>query len=349
MQVDNKVIFKPTIRCPLMINPEKDAERINKSIKLIDTDEDIINEILGHRNFQQRMAIAEAYKRLYDKDITEHLGSVLLGGYDSLVKTMFRNPMEILANDLYKGMKTLGSNYQIMTDIICCCNNTEIYLLKKAYDKILMAEDPKCCRQRSLETDVMRESKGAYKLFMQQLLKGERCEDSKIQVIPTENTTEEALHGVNQQLVADDVNELYEASEGQVGKGDPSVFISILSKRSKYHIQAIYNAYYKKYGHLLVDAISRKFSNPLRTAMNTVIMALIDLRLLLICQLYCSMEGIGMNEDTVIRIICLRCEIDLQNIKELYEKFFYKPLTQSIASETQGGLKKLLLILLNCE
>ncbi|VDQ10911.1 unnamed protein product [Trichobilharzia regenti] len=48
---------------------------------------------------------------------------------------MFRNPMEILANDLYKGMKTLGSNYQIMTDIICCCNNTEIYLLKKAYDK----------------------------------------------------------------------------------------------------------------------------------------------------------------------------------------------------------------------
>ncbi|VDP64797.1 unnamed protein product [Schistosoma mattheei] len=100
-----------------------------------DPDEDVINEILGHRSLQQRLAIQEIYKRLYDKEITEHIGSVLIGSYDSLIKTLFRNPMEILANDLYKGIKNLGSNYQIMTDIICCCNNTEIYLLKKAYEK----------------------------------------------------------------------------------------------------------------------------------------------------------------------------------------------------------------------
>ncbi|CAH8591581.1 unnamed protein product [Heterobilharzia americana] len=317
--------------------------RINRSIKLIGPDEDVINEILGHRNFQQRMAIAEAYRRLYNKEITDHLGSVLLGSYDSLVKTLFRSPLGILANDLYKGIKPLGCNYQIITDIICCCNNTEIYLLKREYEKILMIEDPKGYRQRSLEIDVIKESKGAYRLLMQQLLKGERCEDN----IDKTNTNENCTLQVDHKLVEDDVLELYEASEGQIGKGDPSIFISILSKRSKNHIRAIYKSYYKKYGILLVDSISRKFTNPLRTAFNTIIMALIDLRLLLICQLYCSIEGLGLNEDSVIRIICLRCEIDLQDIKELYEKYFYKPLAKSIGSETQAGFKKLLLILLN--
>ncbi|CAH8549587.1 unnamed protein product [Schistosoma turkestanicum] len=211
---------RPTIKYPLVINPEKDAERINKSIKIINPDEDVINEIIGHRSLQQRLAIQEAYKRLYDKDITEHIGSVLLGSYDSLVKTLFRNPMEILANDLYKGMKNLGSNYQIMTDIICCCNNTEIYLLKKAYDQVLMKEDPKGYRQRSLQIDIMKEAKGSYRLLMEQLLKGERCEDNPNKTdtsttTPTPTTTTTVVQGsVDQRLVDDDVTELFEAGEG---------------------------------------------------------------------------------------------------------------------------------------
>ncbi|VDO82573.1 unnamed protein product [Schistosoma margrebowiei] len=284
-----------------------------------DPDEDVINEILGHRSLQQRLAIQETYKRLYDKEITEHIGSVLIGSYDSLIKTLFRNPMEMLANDLYKGIKNLGSNYQIMTDIICCCNNTEIYLLKKAYEKaekagregnikelhdttkkvagnyckperpvkskegkviinieeqrnrwvehseellnrpaplnlpnievppmdlpidvgpptiedinmsftdcfmndvhqdpsvifvLLMKEDPKGYRQRSLHIDIMKESKGSYKLLMEQLLKGERCEDNTNKI--AESTS--IVHGgVDQKLVDDDVTELYEAGEG---------------------------------------------------------------------------------------------------------------------------------------
>ncbi|CAH8619502.1 unnamed protein product [Schistosoma bovis] len=346
MEVNKQVKLRSTIKYPLVINPEKDAERINKSIKLMNPDEDVINEILGHRSLQQRLAIQEIYKRLYDKEITEHIGSVLIGSYDSLIKTLFRNPMEILANDLYKGIKNLGSNYQIMTDIICCCNNTEIYLLKKAYEKVLMKEDPKGYRQRSLHIDIMKESKGSYKLLMEQLLKGERCEDNTNKIAESTSTVQ---GGVDQKLVDDDVTELYEAGEGQIGKGDPSIYISILSKRSKYHIREICKAYQKKYGCLLVESISRKFSNPLRNALNTIIMALVDLRLLLTCQLYCSMEGLGSNDDTIIRIICLRCEIDLQDIKNIYEKYFYKPLAKALQSETHGGFRKLLLILLGCE
>ncbi|CAH8588804.1 unnamed protein product [Schistosoma mattheei] len=586
MEVNKQVKSRSTIKYPLVINPEKDAERINKSIKLMNPDEDVINEILGHRSLQQRLAIQEIYKRLYDKEITEHIGSVLIGSYDSLIKTLFRNPMEILANDLYKGIKNLGSNYQIMTDIICCCNNTEIYLLKKAYEKVLMKEDPKGYRQRSLHIDIMKESKGSYKLLMEQLLKGERCEDNTNKI--AESTS--IVHGgVDQKLVDDDVTELYEAGEGQIGKGDPSIYISILSKRSKYHIREICKAYQKyielirmishqtgpsitfpdrisaendaeqlhnackllstdeetitkilghrnlqqryqiretfhrrykkdlvhvlcnatkgdyesliktlfrgsiqilahdlykglkkpdivneiicccnnneiimlkkayqevlqeeepkkasqrtletdiiketkppyeqllvallqgkrdedplelveeavrtrstsrlinrsqvdkdvedlyyagekragkgdsetfikiltkrskyhvkeiwdvylsKYHSTIVEVISKKFSEPFRSGLNTMIMALIDLRLLLVCQLYDSMYGLGTREDTLIRITCLRCEIDMNTLKSMYREYFGKPLIEAVREDTSGDFRKLLLALL---
>nr|CAX75265.1 Annexin-B12 (Annexin-12) [Schistosoma japonicum] len=346
METNKQVKPRSTLKYPLVINPQRDAEKIYKAVKLITPDQDVINEILGHRSFQQRLAIQQEYKRLYNKEIAEHIGTVLVGSYDSLVKTLFRKPFEILANDLYKGMKTIGSNYQIMTDIICCCNNAEIYLLKKAYNDVLMKEDPKNYRQRPLQTDVLQESKGAFRLLMEQLLKGERCGDD---IDGCTISTPTSYGYVNRKLVDDDVRELYAAGMGQEGKGDPSIYISILTKRSKYHIREVYEAYHKKYGHLLTESISRKFSNPLRNALNTLLMALIDLRLLLTCQLYCSMEGLGSNDDSIIRIICLRCEIDLQDIKELYEKCFYQPLAKTLQSETRGGFKNLLLILLNCE
>ncbi|VDP69260.1 unnamed protein product [Schistosoma mattheei] len=88
----------------------------------------------------------------------------------------------------------------------------------------------------------MKESKGSYKLLMEQLLKGERCEDNTNKIADSTST----VHGgVDQKLVDDDVTELYEAGEGQIGKGDPSIYISILSKRSKYHIREICKAYQK--------------------------------------------------------------------------------------------------------
>ncbi|TPP67671.1 Annexin [Fasciola gigantica] len=146
--VNMSMTYKGTLTYPPTFSPEADADALHKACKGINTDEDTINAIVGHRNHKQRAEIRETYFRKYQKprlpgdyydftipqDLVEVLKSSTKGDYDSLLQSLFRGHMKLLAYDLFKGMKGLGTNDTVLNEIICCCNNTEIYMLKKAYD-----------------------------------------------------------------------------------------------------------------------------------------------------------------------------------------------------------------------
>lgn len=335
----------PSLTYPEHINPDADADALYNACKGISTDGDTINSILGHRSQQQRHLIREAYHRKYKKDLVEVLSSATKGDYDSLLKTLFRGHLQILAYDLYKGMKGLGTNSDVLNEIICCCNNTEIYMLKKVYKELLEQEDPKKADSRTLETDVAKETKPPYETLLLALLEGKRQEDSP-ELVEEAMRTKNMSRLVNLTQVSRDVDDLYYAGEKRTGKGDPDPFIQILCKRSKHHVKAIWDLYKSRYHNSLVEAINKKFSEPFRSGLNTMIMALINLRLLMVCQLHDSMYGVGTREDTLIRIICLRCEIDMNNLKGLYREQFGKPLIEAVRDDTSGDFRKLLLTLL---
>ncbi|THD26293.1 Annexin [Fasciola hepatica] len=343
--VNMSTTYKGTLTYPPTFNPEADADALHKACKGINTDEDTINAIVGHRNHKQRAEIRETYFRKYQKDLVEVLKSSTKGDYDSLLQSLFRGHMKLLAYDLFKGMKGLGTNDTVLNEIICCCNNTEIYMLKKAYDEVLREEEPKKASTRSLEGDVTKETKPPYETLLLRLLRGQREEDP-IDRVEHAQRTGNLSSLINERRVDQDVQELYGASMGQSGKGDPEPFIRILSDRSKYHLKAVWEAYKRKYGTTLVEAISKKFSDPLRGGLNTTLMALVNLRLLLVCQIHESMYGVGTNEDSLIRLVCLRCEIDMTTIRQMYHEYFGKSLIDAVKSDTSGDFRKLLIILL---
>ncbi|CAL8069574.1 unnamed protein product [Calicophoron daubneyi] len=332
-----------TLTYPTNINPDADADALYRATKGANTDEDAINAIIGHRSLKQRAEIREAYYRKYGKDLVEVLKGSTKGSYDSLCQTLFRSHIKILAYDLYKGMKGVGTNSTVLNEIICCCNNTEIYMLKKAYDEVLREYEPKKASQRSLEIDVAKEAKPPYETLLTRLLRGQRQEDAPEKIEQAQRSGNINLL-VDQRMVGQDVRELQNAIAGS-GKGDPEPFIRIFSDRSKYHVKAIWETWKKEMGRTLVASICEKFSDPLRTGLNTTIMALINLRLLLVCQFHESMYGLGTNDDSLIRLVCLRCEIDLYAIKQLYQEYFGKSLPEAIRSDTSGDYRKLLLIL----
>ncbi|TGZ68146.1 hypothetical protein CRM22_004416 [Opisthorchis felineus] len=335
-----------TLSCPTHINAEADAEALYKACKGLNTDEDTINNILGHRNLRQRHEIREVYSRMYQKDLVDTLVSNTKGDHDSLLQTLFRGHLKILAYDLYKGMKGTGTNETVLNSIICCCNNTEIYMLKKAYEEVLREHDPKKAASRSLETDVMKETKPPYETLLVRLLQGKRQEDPIDRVEQAQKTGNMSLL-VDDNLVEQDVATLYRAGAGSSEKkGDPDPYINILCDRSKYHVKAIWEQYKRRHGTTLVEAITKKFSDPLRTGLNTVLMAQVNLRLLLVCQLHEAMYGSGTDEDALIRLVCLRCETDMSSIKQMYQDYFGKSLVEAVRSDTSGDFRKLLLILL---
>nr|CAH8865510.1 unnamed protein product [Trichobilharzia regenti] len=335
----------PSITFPDRISPEQDAEQLHNACKGFTTDEATINKILGHRSQRQRHEIREAYQRRYRKDLVHVLASSTKGDYESLIKTLFRGNLQILAYDLYKGMKGLSTNTDVLNEIICCCNNDEIHMLKRAYHDVLLEEEPKKADSRSLEGDVMKETKPPYETLLTAILQGRRDEDPP-ELVEEALRTRSTSRLVSRSQVERDVEDLYFAGEKRSGKGDHDTFIKILTKRSKYHVKEIWDLYLSRYHVTLVETVSKKFSEPLRSGLNTMIMALKDLRLLLVCQLYDSMYGLGTREDTLIRIVSLRCEIDMNTLKSMYREYFGKPLIEAVREDTSGDFRKLLLTLL---
>lgn len=345
---------RATLTYPTTIDPYVDAERIHEACRGMGTKEDVITEIVGHRSLSQRLAIRQAYQKKYQKDLMKLFASELTGDYESLVKGLFKTPVEILARQIYKSLKGIGSSHHTLTYILCCCNKLELHMVKKAYARLLQEEGHPDDRTRSLDSDVKKHTKGHYELLMEEVLRADRCDDSAEDLELARKAA--TVHGVvDKNLVISDVQRIHTALES-VDKGgsqctksktkiDPTPIITILTKRSKLHVRAIWDEYKKTHGINLVKAIAARISEPLRTALNTLIMAQVDLRLLLVCQLYEVMVGLGTDESALIRIICLHAEHDLRDLVDDYQKYFGKPLLEAIKSDTSGDFRKLLVLL----
>ena len=55
-------------------------------------------------------------------------------------------------------------------------------------------------------------------------------------------------------------------------------------------------------------------------------------------RLYKSMKGLGTDEDTLTRVIVSRCEIDLEHVKEAFQKAYGKTLDSFIKVISNMGL-----------
>ena len=59
-----------------------------------------------------------------------------------------------------------------------------------------------------------------------------------------------------------------------------------------------------------------------------------------------AMKGWGTNDNTLIRIIVSRCELDLGTIKKEYRNVYNKTLYSAVSSEISGDYKNAMLVLI---
>nr|VZI51207.1 unnamed protein product [Spirometra erinaceieuropaei] len=315
-----------TVQPSSYMNPQEDAETLEKAMKGLGTDEEAIINLLSKRSVHQRQQIAVAYKSIYGKDLKDRLYSELSGNFRRAVLYSFYDMAHVNAKACYKAMKGAGTDEQVLIDVICTSTNAEIRALKDAYGQILLEEKQNALR-RNLELDVKNDTSGDFQRVLIALLQAQRGSD------------------VDDVQIRADCEELYKGGEAKLGT-DEATFTRILVSRSWKDIVKINDHYTQAVGHDLITAIGKETSGDYRKSLQTIVKTAINRTEAYAEILYQTMKGAGTHDDNLVRMIIAHSEVDLAVIRHTFDGKYEKSLDKMIEGDTSGDYRRYLLAIL---
>ncbi|XP_055498786.1 annexin A6 [Leucoraja erinacea] len=296
----------------------QDAEVLYNAMKGIGSDKETIIDLLTSRSNKQRQQVYVSYKTLFGRDLIDDLKYELTGKFERLIIGLMKPPAVYDAKELKDAIEGLGTDENCVIEILASRSNKQIHELTEAYKEVVGESD--------LEADVVGDTSGHFKKMLVVLLQGTREEDDV----------------VSDDLVAQDAKELYEAGELQWGT-EESAFISILGNRSHCHLQLVFEEYRNISGSEIEESLRDELSGDFQKLMLAVVRCARNIPEYLASRLFKAMKGVGTRDNTLIRIMVSRSEVDMLDIREEFRKKYEKSLHSMIRSDTSGVYKRALL------
>ncbi|XP_035825822.1 annexin A4, partial [Aplysia californica] len=304
-------------------NAEQDCEVLRKAMKGFGTDEKAIISVLGHRSMDQRKEIALSYKTMFGKDLGSELSGELSGNFKTLCVEMLLGTAEFDAKQLNKAVKGLGTDETTLVEIICSRTNQQLTDIKAAY---------KTMYNKELETDIAGDTSGHFKRLLVGCLTANRPEGTEF----------------DRNKAKQDAQALFEAGEKKWGT-DESRFHTILVSRSYAQLRATFQEYAKAANKDIEDSIKSEMSGDIKDGMLAVVRVIRHKSAYFAGQLHKAMKGLGTDDDTLVRVVASRCEVDMVQIKEDFQKAYKQTLAMFIVDDTSGDYRKMLLTLIGEE
>ncbi|KER33325.1 hypothetical protein T265_12644, partial [Opisthorchis viverrini] len=308
--VTEEVEYSPTLKPYPNFNAPDDCERLRKAMKGIGTDEKTIIEIMGARTASQRTQIVLQFKTMYGKDLIKEFSSELSGRFYDCVEALCYSPAEFDARQLRKAVKGMGTDESALIEILCSRTNDQIRQIKEAYTKVNPGRD--------LEKDVISDTSGNFKRIMVSLLQANRDESLTF----------------DRNAARRDAEDLYEAGEKNLGT-DESKFNMLLASKSFAYLRAVFVEYANVSKSDIETSIKKEMSGDLRKTMLAIVQCIQNKQSYFAKELMKSMKGLGTKDETLIRIIVSRCEMDMGKIKEEFQKESGKTLESWISRSIQ--------------
>ncbi|XP_055016047.1 LOW QUALITY PROTEIN: annexin A6 [Boleophthalmus pectinirostris] len=315
------MVFRGTITDAADFDPTADAEALYNAMKGIGSDKEAILDLVTSRSNAQRQEIIAAYKSSFGKDLIEDLKYELTGKFEGkferLIVSLMRTPPYHDAKEINDAVKGAGTDEKCLIEILASRNNQQVHDMVEAY---------RDAYGREMEEDIIADTSGHFKKMLVVLLQGTRDESG----------------AVEEDLVAEDVQDLYAAGEEQWGT-DEAKFIMILGNRSIPHLRKVFDEYEKAYETSIEDSIKSELSGDFERLMLAVVQCIRSVPMFFAKRLYKSMKGLGTADNTLIRIMICRSELDMLDIRECFRLQYEKSLYNMIKDDTSGDYKRTLL------
>ncbi|RZF34343.1 hypothetical protein LSTR_LSTR008882 [Laodelphax striatellus] len=324
-QVQQSLPVIPVEMGKMEYNATVDAVALSEAIIGLGTNDRVVVDIIAHRTQNQRKQIREAYAKLYQKDLIEDLKADLSGNYGNVIIALMRDPHEFQAKELHRALTSiLSSDDHVVGSILATITKPDILALKHAYGLLYNV---------SLDADILQYSEGDFKSFLY-----------KIVASPQDKIRKDSE--INTNLIDEQI-ELIPTRENDCGPIKNPKLDDVLAFSSFEHLDHLASTYQQRKNKTLTAAFKRWCSDEsINDVYTTIIEYAVDSAKFFAKEIHNAVIGLGTDDRTIIRVIVGRHEKNLDRIKNVYNVMYDTKLSSSIAKETSGYYKEILLTLI---
>ena len=284
-------------------------------------DENALIDIAINNTNAQRVKLRDDYKAKFGRDLLDDFKNNFKSEFLDTVTGVFKTPAEYDADLLYTAMKGIGSDKDVITEVLCFRDQKRINEIKakfqEKYGKDLVAE-------------IKSETSGDYQKIVLQLLEGGRQENAQADL--------QKCSGI--------ADELYKAGEDKLGT-DEATFIKYFTSLSPAELLLVCKEYHKKYKKNMIDVLKSEFDGNEKNLLIRILYSMFSPSEYFAEQIMYAVAGAGTNDAQLIRCIISRYSIDMKKVKKYYKKLYNKELLDAVKGDVAGNYGKILEALIN--
>ncbi|KAM9820092.1 annexin A1-like [Neosynchiropus ocellatus] len=296
-----------------------DASVLQSAIESKGVDEDVIISVLATRNNEQRQKIKAVYEAATGEDLTQALKRALTSDLEDVTLALLMPPAHFDAFLIRKATKRLGTNEDVLVEVLATRSNQQITELKEVYKQV-------------------------YGETLEEVIRDETSGDFTTALLAMLDAHKDECHDVNMEQAQKDAHTLFEAGEHPEGI-DINVYIDILSRRSGPQLSKTFQRYACMSDVTLPKALDMELRGDIEDCMIDMVKCAWNTPAFFAEKLHKAMEGYGTCEDTLIRVLVSRSEVDLKKIVQEYRAMYDVSLQEHILHDTKGHYEAVLLAL----
>ena len=297
-----------------------DEEITSLESALKSKDENTITEITMNHTTEERLELREKYNSKFNRELLDDIEKYTKNDLCTLLTSVYKDPIEYDVELLYKAMKGIGTNNDILIEVISFRSFSRLKKIKQKFKEKY---------NKDLISEIKSETSGDYRTTLISLIETERSNNSQPDIENCKKIAEE----------------LYESGEGKIGTNE-NTFVKYFTTLSADEISIVGKEYHKKYKKNIVQVIENEIDGDLKKLFKCILYGLISPSEYFARQINGAIKGIGTDDTALIRSIVTRMDIDMIMIKKYYRKLFGKRMAEDIKGDTSGNYQKLLLKLI---